>query len=367
MKTIRNSMSIDTTIYPYEKLGRLEEILFLDIETTGFVARSSSLYLIGCAYYSDGKFHSVQWFAENYQEEELVLYHFFNFASGFKKLIHYNGNHFDIPYLEAKCLMYDMSFDFRSLAGIDLYKRLLPYKSFLKLGSLKQKAIEDLLSLDRDDVYDGGQLISVYQEYTNAPSEFNLQLLLNHNYEDLRGMIRIIPALAFSDMFNEPIRVTRAGRNPYRDMEGNSCSEVIMEIDLPSPLPVPVSYGWSDCYFTGEGKKGKLRIAIREGELHFFYNNYRDYYYLPGEDIAIHKSVASYVDSGHREPAKASNCYTKKTGQFLPQWDPIFEPIFRVQYNDKTMYFELTDDLKKDSGAFSKYAAHVLQVMAHPF
>ena len=40
--------------YPLNKLAPLERILFLDIETTGFAAKSSYLYLIGCAYYRGG-------------------------------------------------------------------------------------------------------------------------------------------------------------------------------------------------------------------------------------------------------------------------------------------------------------------------
>ena len=40
--------------YPLERLALLSDILFLDIETTGFLTGSSSIYLIGCAYYEDG-------------------------------------------------------------------------------------------------------------------------------------------------------------------------------------------------------------------------------------------------------------------------------------------------------------------------
>jgi len=366
MQTIKNSMQIDIDSYPYHKLGPLDELLFMDIETTGFTARSSALYMIGCAYYSEGRFHSIQWFGENLQEEELLLYHFFNFAQKYSVLIHYNGNHFDIPYLEAKCKQYDLQFDFKRFNGIDIYKRLLPYKSFLKLRSMKQRAIEHLLLLERDDSFDGGQLISIYQDYVHEPSEFNLQLLLNHNYEDLRGLVRIVPALSFTDIFNEELKVEKAGRSPYKDLYGNECGEVIMDILLPSSIPVRFSTGFSDCYFTCEGNHGKLRVAIHEGELKYFYPNYKEYYYIPAEDISIHKSVGTFVDAGHREPAKASNCYAKKTGMFLPQWDPLFEPIFREQYNDKTMYFELTDEFKRDSKKFSKYASHLLNILAHP-
>ena len=41
--------------FPISRFASPEQILFLDIETTGFTARSSYLYLIGCAYYQNGK------------------------------------------------------------------------------------------------------------------------------------------------------------------------------------------------------------------------------------------------------------------------------------------------------------------------
>ena len=40
--------------YPLERLAPLERILFIDIETTGFTARSSVLYLIGTASQESG-------------------------------------------------------------------------------------------------------------------------------------------------------------------------------------------------------------------------------------------------------------------------------------------------------------------------
>ena len=53
--------------YPLERIAPLERILFLDIETTGFTAKSSYLYLIGCAYYQSGRWHTIQWIAQNYR------------------------------------------------------------------------------------------------------------------------------------------------------------------------------------------------------------------------------------------------------------------------------------------------------------
>ena len=41
-----------------------------------------------------------------------------------------------------------------------------------------------------------------------------------------------------------------------------------------------------------------------------YYLDYKNYYYLPNEDMAVHKSVAVSVDRTHREKAAPENCYT---------------------------------------------------------
>ena len=59
--------------YTLERLALLSDILFLDIETTGFLTGSSSIYLIGCAYYEDGNWKLRQWFAQTPDEESEIL------------------------------------------------------------------------------------------------------------------------------------------------------------------------------------------------------------------------------------------------------------------------------------------------------
>ena len=66
--------------YPLERLAPIDEILFLDIETTGFLASGSNIYLIGCAYYAEGNWKIRQWFAQCPVEEGELLTAFFVFA-----------------------------------------------------------------------------------------------------------------------------------------------------------------------------------------------------------------------------------------------------------------------------------------------
>ena len=136
-----------------------------------------------------------------------------------------------------------------------------------------------------------------------------------------------------------------------------------MNLKLPTALPTALSYGANGCYFNGCGIDGKLRVPVYEGELKYFYSNYKEYYYLPKEDTAIHKSVAAFVDHAYRRQATARNCYTRKTSTYLPQWEVLFTPFFKKDYDDKELFFELTDELKTQRESFNIYAHHILEMM----
>ncbi len=350
--------------YPLERLAPLERILFFDIETTGFTARSSSLYLIGCAYYLAGKWRTTQWLAENADQEADILTAFFEFARLYRYLIHFNGNNFDLPFITQKCEQLSLPFSFDQFQGIDLYRRISPYKFFLKLPNCKQKTLEQFLGKERRDVFTGGELIGLYHDYVNHPNEFSENALFLHNACDLRGMLEVLPMLAYYDLFNQPIKAKKVQANYYKDLNGNSRKELVITVVPDTPLPKAVFTSAGNCYFRGNGSEATLKIPIYEEELKYFYSNYKDYYYLPDEDVALHKSVAGFVDREHRYPASAANCYTRKFASYLPQWDVIFEPFFKRDYKSRELFFELTDDMKKDRQAFSRYAAHVLTMMA---
>ncbi len=81
--------------YPLERLAPLDKILFLDIETTGFLSSSSIIYLIGCAFYSEGNWTIKQWFAQSPDEEVELIRSFLAFAAKYSYLVHYNGNTFE--------------------------------------------------------------------------------------------------------------------------------------------------------------------------------------------------------------------------------------------------------------------------------
>ena len=363
MKICEETMGNFSISYPLNKLAPLERILFIDIETTGFTAKSSSLYLIGCAYYLAGQWHTIQWMAENREQEAEVLNAFFNFAKLYRYLIHFNGNNFDLPFITQKCELLSLPHNFDKFRGIDLYKRISPYRYFLKLPNCKQKVLEQFLGVKRQDAFTASELIGIYLDYVKNPSEFSENALFLHNAEDLKGMLEILPMLAYYDLFNEPIKVRKAQANHYKDFNGSKRKELILLFHLDVALPRPISTNVNQCFFRGEGTECSLKIPIYEEEMKFFYSNYHDYYYLPAEDVALHKSVAGFVSREYRIPASAANCYTRKVSNYLPQWELLFTPFFKREYKSHEFFFELTDELKRNRTAFSAYAAHVLNMM----
>lgn len=341
----------------------LSDVLIFDIETTGFSPKNTFCYLIGCIYYQDKTFKLIQWFADSIDDEKDILESFFLFLENYKAVLHYNGNGFDIPYLVQKATYYQLNNTFYNKESIDLYKLLSPYKNFFKLENLKQKTVEKFLDIEREDTFNGGQLISVYTEYLHHPDEESKKLLLRHNKDDICGLFGLLPILTYHALFNGLFTVTGFDVKPYTNMNHQQEFEFYIELKFQLELPKRISFGLEDFYFIGNKNKGKLKIKVYSDELKYFYSNYKDYYYLPNEDIAIHKSVASYVDKEFRTKAKSTNCYMRKTGHFLPQHQNIVTPSFKEKFSDKKTYFELTDEVLYDEVLIKKYVLHVFDFL----
>lgn len=360
MKTWLNELPF-TSVNPMIQQLFTESSIFFDIETTGFSAAHTQVYLIGCAVRKGTVIRTIQFFSEHPQDEKNILTAFSELISGCDTLITFNGLGFDIPYLQGRCNYHQLPDMFPRHQYLDIFKSISKYRHILKLPNMKQKTIEQFLGLSREDLYSGGELINVYDQYVKEPSEGLLELLKLHNYEDVTGMIDLLPILSYVQLFEGNFYVTSYEKNTFEEYEGSQGLELLLNLKPVFPLPKRFSYGWQDIYLTGFQEQVKLKVKIYQGELKYFYSNYKDYYYLPKEDMAIHKSVAFYVDKDYRTKAKAATCYSKKTGCFLPQYEEVFDPYFKLEYHDKISYFEMTEDITQSEEALKKYAQHLLK------
>lgn len=334
--------------------------IFFDIETTGFSPAHTTCYLIGCARKNGSSVTVDQFFAESAEEEELIIRSFLDLIEPYQTIISFNGIGFDIPYLKAKCTQYSLDEKFRSFQYIDIFKLISKMKFLFKLENYKQKTVESFLGITRTDQYTGGDLINIYQEYVKFPDSKSRSLLLLHNYEDVLGMTDLIPLLSYMDFFQGNYAITGTEFCEYQDYKAEHKTEYIITMSLDCFVPKPVSCQTHGFYLNLSKDTAKLRVPVYHGELRFFYSNYKDYYYLPAEDIAIHKSVASFVDKEFRQKAKASNCYTRKEGEFLPQLSEIMKPAFRMECKDSISYFEISNDFSASDIMLRRYVEHIL-------
>lgn len=336
-----------------------EQALFFDIETTGFSSARTQVYLIGCASRRGNRLMIDQFFAEQPSEESEVLTAFLQFIKDFDTLITFNGLGFDIPYLQGRYAYYLQPDPFAGYHNLDLYKEAARLKFLLKLPNYKQKTIETFLGIGREDAFGGGELINVYHAYVKRHDAKACHLLKLHNYEDVLDMPKLLPLLSY--------RALPDGNFTVHSIEGRECGthrEVLLTLRLPEHLPQKISCSHEGFSLTAEEETALLAIRLLEDELKLFFSDYKSYYYLPDEDIAVPKSICSSVDRSHRKNATAATCYRRKYALFLPQYKELFSPAFRAERRDKKSYFELSEEFISSEELRKKYATHLLGILS---
>lgn len=358
MITIKHPIQFPDT-YPLDRIGPLRDLVFFDIETTGFSGDTSQLYLIGCVYHDGFGWKLIQWFADTRQAEAELLAAFFDFLKRFKILVHFNGDGFDIPYLLKCCRRLGIEGSFEHLASVDIYKQIKPCRKLLRLESMKQKAIEAFLGVDRKDIYSGGELIDIYHQYLRTREKALYDLLILHNADDLRGMPSILPILSYADMLKTPFSLKE--QELCRDGD-SACLHLAW--DSPCSVPVPIERESAPVSLELHRNALICNVSLYEGELKFFYLDYKDYYYLPLEDTAIHKSVGEYVDKAARVKATARTCYTRKNGLFLPQFGALWSPAFSEDYKAPLSYALYQPEMLADVQSADMYAHQLIQYVS---
>ncbi len=343
---INDSHYIDSH-YPLDKL------MLFDIETTGFSPEVTSLYLVGVMFYDTNinNWTMKQFFNDDGLSEVSIIEEFMKFATNFQYIINFNGDGFDIPYICKKLTHYKINYNFNHLTSIDIYKAIRPYKQALYLDNLKQKTIELFLGIDRNDKYSGGDLIKVYNDYLTSKNDKLLKLLLQHNFEDVEGVLLVSDILCYKDLFDGNIDATSATIKDNR---------FVININITNSIPRRISQGANNILITGLHNNATITLPIIDDTLKFFFKDYKDYYYLPIEDKAIHKSVATYVDKDYREKATKANCYIKKHSKYVMQIKDTVVYGYRYNHNDKITYIDIDDSLLNDIDMLTKYSKHIL-------
>ncbi len=319
-------MNVENYTYPTKEfhIHHLTQLLqkddlLVDIETTGFMAKSCQIYLIGIGFLSDETVNINLYFARTKEEESEILSEFINVVKDFNRIITFNGDMFDLPFIETRCQKYSLCSGIHNLISLDLFKIAKKYKRFLNLEHYTQKDIEHFLNIFREDKYSGGQLIDIYKKQALYPNDEEEQLLFLHNLEDVKGLVSLLSLLDFSVLENEtPVVSDIIEDHKKLTFRANYSASLNLNFSILN------EYGFfhlkENC-LTGNFK-------LNEGKFKYYFPNYKDYYYVEDERLLLPKSLKHTVSKDRIRKAKKEECYLltdpkaltkEKLGAYLQQ------------------------------------------------
>lgn len=166
-----------------------EDILFLDLETTGLAG--TPLFLIGTMVWQDGGLIVRQCFARDYAEERAVISLFLRDAARRRLLISFNGKSFDVPYVRVRAVTNGLAFSLR-MAHLDLlhesrraWRRRLPD---CRLQTLERHICGRLRSAD----IPGSEIPDAYHAFVRTGNAVQMADVLEHNRLDLATLAELM-------------------------------------------------------------------------------------------------------------------------------------------------------------------------------
>lgn len=258
-----------------------EEAVFLDIETTGLSPMRSFIYLIGLVFIDLKKvtMHITQLIAEDRDEEEEILKLTKEKLKGYKTVVTYNGNSFDLPFIAKRSERYGI--EPIVMDSFDMYEKLRLHKDTLKLDGLKQKNIEKKLGITREDRYNGGECISFYKDYVKNKNQESFDRFVLHNYDDLLYM----PAtMSILDLLDEKITIDIDGRKYKFDKHG--IKKDILMIDFTTDMGINTYVEETGYLIEEDEERRHLEFTLKTG----YMKDARKVKYLEKSSLASLKS-----------------------------------------------------------------------------
>lgn len=165
--------------YPYKEKNIKKDECILDIETTGLDPTKDSLVVLGLIYFHKDNFYIDQYFAKN-DNEEFKLLKIYKEKIKDKKLITYNGDIFDLPFLNIRLINNNLDPVFPD--NKDIYKIIKSKRKLIKFESMKLSNIEKRFGIERNDPSRYKVISKLNNEIENRNNPWPI---LIHNKNDL--------------------------------------------------------------------------------------------------------------------------------------------------------------------------------------
>ncbi|MCR5105236.1 MAG: ribonuclease H-like domain-containing protein [Eubacterium sp.] len=311
-----------------------KKVAMFDIETTGLSPMTSFTYIIGINVFENGKWKIIQLFNDDGKSEPEMISTFQKYLEDIDILIEFNGDTFDIPYIKKRMSAVNQKFhisltdNFNTVETCDLLKIVRKYKYSLGLPNVKQKTVEKYLGIDRVDMYNGGQLIDVYLGYLAMRDEKSRSLVLQHNRDDMEGMIFLSSILKFEALISGDFKIEKISTEMKKNTE-----DLLLIINgrLEHPLNRDLFSTAYSIDVMAEENRLSIKIPVLSGNLKFYY--------------------------GRSEKEGYDFC----KGLFVPQPGFVTEkiPCFKYNFRDKTGYIRLSDDFLGNDENIYHYSVNI--------
>lgn len=228
-----------------------ENQLVLDLETTGLDRQGDFLVVLGLLIREGEDSYTLQYFAENDLEEERLLKIFLNRAKD-KEIITYNGNKFDLPFLQERLDNYQMPIFFPN-SSLDLFDLIRSYRNFFAFESMKLVNMEKLIGIKRSDPSRYGAISKLKDKDKKRE---NPRPILIHNENDLRSTEALINIgeVFDNELSRQILDFSVCLKSVY--INNNLC-----EIDLKASKDLNSSYFVGD-FYNLKIKKREVKISL---------------------------------------------------------------------------------------------------------
>ena len=176
----------------FAEAPRVEDLLFLDLETTGLGA--SPLFLIGTLSWEDAGLLVRQFFARDYAEERAALLCFLERAASHKLLVTFNGKSFDVPFLRMRAAANGVPCPLAQ-AHLDLLhvsRRI--WKD--RFGDCRLQTLEyHVCGRRRHGDIPGAEIGEAYHAFVRTGDARQMATVVGHNRRDLLTLAEILVRL----------------------------------------------------------------------------------------------------------------------------------------------------------------------------
>jgi len=168
---------------------RPEDLLFLDLETTGLT--STPLFLVGTMVWEGGGLVTRQFFARDYSQEPAVVEMFLREAAGKRLLVSFNGKTFDVPYVRARAAATGVPCRFDPPHLDLLHAARRAWRA--RLPDCRLQTLERwICGRTREGDIPGHLIPEAYHEYVRTGNAARMAAVIEHNYLDLLTMADLI-------------------------------------------------------------------------------------------------------------------------------------------------------------------------------